>query len=1555
MKKKSILVAAICLTISIVLMILPTNSKAADLVTPLYFGVQEFRSGTTPNNMAYGINNPYANGSTTESIVGTKIWQIVKYNTNSVGNFTTGNYYCVRAGVGFRDVTDIATYNKSYDLKTEKDAILASGNPVLQSIVNNGYFNNLLALTDLLYLNGESTEQERTALLNAAGIYADDYTAQLTDSDIEAVQQAAIWYFSNHDDAIFERVFNNYDEDYINNGILTKTSWLTYNTLDKAQAGDLNYTSLSDYDMKFNEDGEKIGAGVQRQEQANMLYNYLIYTANKNAPSYENGTAISKTKVTLYTNATDINVQPIILIEKLPDEVKEFDLALSKYVTKVDGNVVQNTRIPDIDLSTLETGTTATYKHRKDPVVVRTGSVVTYNLTVYNEGDKAGRITKIVDQLPTGLKFKQLNTSGFTANYDEATNRVTILRDSNNITNLEAYTKGNLKSETIEIEATVTANASTVGNKILTNVAWISEAYDAVDNKIITSEVGADRDSEPATTPNVNKDNMENYIGNSGNKTDLTDPNYYYKGQQDDDDFEKLVIEKQNEGKYNVILVKQDSKGNQINQEATFDVNGQIKKVTGKLEIASNVPINSSNVATPDTYIIKEIAAPDKYCKFDGIITVTVTKKLDGDIYKADKVTYTVTDENGKDITAEVGNRIKVSLNSDGNIYVEVKNYQFDLKLVKRIVEVNGTRVPERIESVDITNLANGTDTTANYNVNKNPVAVKKGDIVKYTFRIYNEGNIDGYASEITEDIPNGLEFMWSEKTDEELEQDKTLTEEEKAAIVYNQGIWSIKEVDTSTNKATMVSTDYLAKGKGAEIRTEGANLIKAFDPSKGYINNINEKNPDYKEISIYMKVVSDEHTGTQIRNEAAITEDTDKNGKPVDDRDSSTDIWKKYEDDEDYDIVKLEAFDLALRKFIVAVSSDTTIEEKDYLKNSDGTYTRAPIVDTSKLNTIDENGKLITTAIYKHSKEPVQVNKGDMVVYMLRVYNEGDINGYASEIKDHLPVYLEYVDNEFNKQYGWKVSEDGRTVTTSYLDNHMIEKAQTNEDGKIVLSYKEIPIMCKVKQDTPASQKQTNIAEITVNKDETKKLVSDRDSNVGNVVLPADDKLPEYKDDETGEYIPGQEDDDDFDKVVVKKFDLALRKYITSLNDKEITDRVPQVKYDKDNNKITYEHTKDPVEVVTNDTVVYTIRVFNEGEVDGYASKVSDDIPEGLEYLPNNELNKEYRWIMYDAEGKETEDVSQAVKITTDYLSKEQGEARMKEDTTLKENPALLKAFDKSQEISDTNPDYADVKVAFKVVEKNGSDKIIINSAQISDDTDKNGNSVDDDDSTPDEWIDGEDDQDQEKVKLTYFDLALRKWVTQAIVIEDGKETIIQTGHTPDMDPEPVVKVEIDRKKLNSTTVKFKYSIRVTNEGDIAGYVKEVTDYVPQGLKFVASDNPDWKDEGNNVISTRKLENTLLQPGESAYVEVTLTWINGKDNFGLKTNIAEISEDDNDKGIPDRDSTPDNKVPGEDDQDDAPVILSISTGRAKVYLGLGFLVLITTAAGIILIKKFVL
>ena len=203
---------------------------------------------------------------------------------------------------------------------------------------------------------------------------------------------------------------------------------------------------------------------------------------------------------------------------------------------------------------------------------------------------------------------------------------------------------------------------------------------------------------------------------------------------------------------------------------------------------------------------------------------------------------------------------------------------------------------------------------------------------------------------------------------------------------------------------------------------------------------------------------------------------------------------------------------------------------------------------------------------------------------------------------------------------------------------------------------------------------------------------------------------------------------------------------------------------------------------------------------------------------------------------------------------------------------------------------------------------------------------------------------------------MALRKWVTEAIVIENGKEKVTPTGHKAEDDPEEVVKVEIEKSKINKVVVKFKYKIRITNEGEIAGYATEISDYIPAGLKFVAADNPNWREVDGKIV-TNKLANTLLQPGESAEVEVLLTWINGKDNMGLKVNVAEISEDKNDSNTPDIDSTPNNKVDGEDDIDDAPVILATKTGELvnMQYILLATGALAILCAGIIFIKKYVL
>ena len=967
------------------------------------------------------------------------------------------------------------------------------------------------------------------------------------------------------------------------------------------------------------------------------------------------------------------------------------------------------------------------------------------------------------------------------------------------------------------------------------------------------------------------------------------------------------------------------------NNDLPFELNAKFTDQDGTDLNGKYTLLNSSKQAVSQGTTIKDLVGQSFYISIpsSNIDDITKIKFSYTGSYRTSSKGFWTTTQNPDTVQPLVAVE-KQETPLSGEKEVGVAKREFDLSLRKFISEVNGKEI-NREPTVDVSNLNKIVDgakiTTATYNHNKKPVAVKPGDIVTYTIRVYNEGELDGYVGEITDYLPAELEFIndienYPEETD------------------FNAGYgWRI---DPSNNR--VIKTNKLAYSSEAADRDQNtSNLISAY----------NGTTLDYKEVKVKCKVKNSTESLKKITNLAQITQETDSQGGAVTDRDSvpngnftlptDTDLptykddeinsGKEYipgqEDDDDFEKVIIQEFDLSLRKFITGKNGTTLIG-------------REPSVDVTNL----ANGTA-TTATYNHPKKPLDMARGDVVEYTIRVYNEGSIDGYANQIVDKLPEELEFLpEHETNIQYEWQVSEDGRTVTTDYLSKAKETSSRQNLlkafDGT-TLSYKDVKIACRVKDTAEFGKKLTNLAEITEAKDSDGNDVIDRDSETNNVQVPSDEELPNYKDDEiNNEYVPGQEDDDDFEKVRVVYFDLALRKFITAVDDQAVTTRIPQLSIGEDGN-IKYDHTKDPVEVENGDVVTYTIRIYNEGLIDGYATEVKDDIPDGLRFLPDNPVNREYRW-------QESED---GQSVTTDYLSKAQEE---------NDGDNLIKAYDPDKGLTENNPDYRDVQIAFQVTEPNTSDRILVNTAEIADDSDSSGDPIDDIDSTPDnnnEWNE-EDDLDKEFVKVKYFDLALKKWVSKAIIIdEDGTQTVQETGHTGDEDPEPPAKVDLGRRDINKVTVKFEFQIKITNEGEIAGYAKEITDYIPEGLRFVQEDNPDWYTReplnGKERVATKLLENTLLQPGESATVSIILTWINGQDNMGLKTNIAEISQDYNDSNTPDIDSVPDNFKEDEDDIDDAPVMLTVSLGDAKLYIGIAALVVIALGGGVFIIKKYVI
>ena len=1223
------------------------------------------------------------------------------------------------------------------------------------------------------------------------------------------------------------------------------------------------------------------------------------FPAEYNEIMFEVADTMVNTKLTVYV-PEDGAYQPVVGIERevinyvrknripvgqKPQEEKKYDLALRKFIMSIDGQApaidrtpkIDNNKLADFKYSSTSTGTetTRTYLHPKNPLDVNIGSTVRYGISVYNEFENDAKVDKVIDVLPPHLELKE--NSSINAQYGwkkSATNPRAIeseIAKDRVLQGVKATNDGSgvrlqFDKFTFQVELVVTNEAR--DGEILTNIAYIN------------NQTGLpDRDSVPGNTniPGV----MDSYKGNGSNKSELNDANYFYKGQEDDDDFEKVRV--------------------------------RVKK-------------------------------------------------------------------------------------------------EFDLALRKFITDISGQAPnPSREPLVDVTPLKTG-KTTATYTHPKNELLVQKGDVVTYKLRIYNEAGIHGIVDRIDDYLPSGMGFLPEHKINKQYgwkisagSQGETKKASEISGLTVNANKDKFDGITDLAN-TTIVRTN------GSQVRIETNNLkanlteqemkdliergqIKDSEKSKIWMPFDGKSNTlDYKDVEIALIVLADAKNQNNLKNIAEIGEDYPANIN-IKDRDSVPGNVrvpgygeKSQEDDDDFEplYTRKKEFDLALRKFITEIAGKAPA------------VSREPKVDVSPLR----NGK--TTATYTHPKNPLLVQKGDIVKYKLRVYNEAEIPGIINEIADYLPSGLGYLpEHKLNKDNGWKVSTKASNTVkeqkaseisgfnmkanlsefdgvTDAKNIKIVRPSETNKEGTLIttekykttmtdaeitqmistgvildahkdkvlkpftststtLDYKEVEIAAVVLADVRDGNNLKNISEIQRDYPSTITIVKDRDSTPGNV------RVPGY-----GE--KNQEDDDDFEPLdtVKKEFDLSLRKFITKISsedgkDSKAYDREPKVDVTPLKNgktTATYTHPKDPLLVLPKNIVDYTLRIYNEGDIDGYAKEVKDNIPAGLEFLPNHPTNIEYGWRMLDESGKETKDPTKAKEIVTDYLSKAK-------EKNIGAN--LLKAFDKTT----GKLDYRDLKIVFKVSpDFKVSDGIIKNIAEIKENEDENGRAIKDRDSTPNNNKDGEDDIDFEPLKTVEFDLALKKIVAKVFVTVDGKTTTINTNHKYTDNPEAVAKVELDRKKWNKTEVKYEFGIRVTNEGQIPGYATEVSDYIPDGLEFHKEDNPLWTLKDPKTAVTDQLAKKLLQPGESVEIKIILRWKKAENNMGVKTNWAEISKDQNEYGVRDKDSVPGNKKPKEDDIDDAPVALTIATGAVPTYFAITLTSLGLMGAGLLIIKK---
>lgn len=202
--------------------------------------------------------------------------------------------------------------------------------------------------------------------------------------------------------------------------------------------------------------------------------------------------------------------------------------------------------------------------------------------------------------------------------------------------------------------------------------------------------------------------------------------------------------------------------------------------------------------------------------------------------------------------------------------------------------------------------------------------------------------------------------------------------------------------------------------------------------------------------------------------------------------------------------------------------------------------------------------------------------------------------------------------------------------------------------------------------------------------------------------------------------------------------------------------------------------------------------------------------------------------------------------------------------------------------------------------------------------------------------------------VEAKTFDLELSKTISK-VTITNSEGT-----KTNEYDNVSLAKVEIAAKHLQNSTVVIEYKIKVKNNGELAGYVKNIVDYKPTDLTFNSSLNPEWYQEEGNLHTT-SLANTKLEAGEEKELTLVLTKTMTESNTGLVNNTAEISEAYNNLGIDDVDSTPGNKQKSEDDMGSCNCIISVKTGAAITYITLTLSIIAVMAVGTYIVSRKVL
>ncbi len=311
------------------------------------------------------------------------------------------------------------------------------------------------------------------------------------------------------------------------------------------------------------------------------------------------------------------------------DIAENLDLSVRTYLEKHNDVTVEEERKAHYELENCE----ITYTHTKVPVTVKTGDTLVYKIKVYNEGKQGAYAKKVLEYLPEGLEFKknsEINKKyGWTPVKNKSGVYATDYLESEKITGYNPYE--NIDSKELEIECIVTAEKGTEINR-LTNFAEIKESCTAGDNACVE-----DIDSVGGNL------NVEDYSNYKYEESKASNSNSFIKSDEDDTDFENVVVLRDVPVSYTIKISKIDLEDYKLLNGAKFDLMNEDGQVIQSKVTVENGVLEFDQITTygsgKDIYYINEVESPEGYIDpFGQVIKITVIKT----VHEEEKESYTL-------------------------------------------------------------------------------------------------------------------------------------------------------------------------------------------------------------------------------------------------------------------------------------------------------------------------------------------------------------------------------------------------------------------------------------------------------------------------------------------------------------------------------------------------------------------------------------------------------------------------------------------------------------------------------------------------------------------------------------------------------------------------------------------------------------------------------------------------------------------------------------------------------------------------------------------------